>query len=80
MDNYFEIDLDELEPDVVEFFRDIDLESEEEILEFLTLISGIQNVSPEEVLLTIIDQLDEENTDEEVHSEYLEELRRIAEE
>lgn len=79
MDDYFELDLDELEPDVVEFFRDIDLEDETSIMEFLSLISDIQESTPEEVLLTIIDQLDEENTNDEP-SEYLKELRRIAEE
>lgn len=72
------MNLEELEPYIVEFFADLGIMTDDELHDYLDTILGVMEYdSYDAIIMAISDALDEESVEGE--SELLEGLKRLAE-
>lgn len=72
------MNLEELEPYIVEFFADLGIMTDDELHDYLDTVLGVMEYdSYDAIIMAISDALDEESVEGE--SELLEELKRLAE-
>lgn len=72
------MNLEELEPYIVEFFADLGIMTDDELHDYLDTVLGVMEYdSYDAIIMAISDALDEESVDGE--SELLEGLKRLAE-
>lgn len=72
------MNLEELEPYIVEFFADLSIMTDDELHDYLDTVLGVMEYdSYDAIIMAISDALDEESVEGE--SELLEGLKRLAE-
>ena len=72
------MNLEELEPYIVEFFADLGIMTDDELHDYLDTVLGVMEYdSYDAIIMAISDALDEESVEGE--SELLEGLKRLAE-
>lgn len=72
------MNLEELEPYIVEFFADLGIMTDDELLDYLDTVLGVMEYdSYDAIIMAISDALDEESVEGE--SELLEGLKRLVE-
>lgn len=72
------MNLEELEPYIVEFFADLGIMTDDELHDYLDTVLGVMEYdSYDAIIMSISDALDEESVEGE--SELLEGLKRLAE-